>query len=396
MTIMDLHAPEWALASRGIWLSADILPLCYILMKTDEDVALRVKIDYPRSKEEVSVFAAVFRDAVRVGGPLIVGAVNPGEFTSRDMFRIRHQLSSYSKKTEHVVVLNNCVQTARLVFRALGDVICEKGVEELHLVDIRMHHTMLADLSHALCAGPLKRLHLHGHGLGTMESKPLAIALRSKESCLTFLDLTSCGIRDVVLEPLATALYTNTSLQTLYLMDNHIRDDGALMLGAMLQVNRTLRELRLEGTRMSDAAFPIFTEALRHNHALDTFTFTGDGFLEMGVVRSFAAMIADTTTLRRVGIYWRRTSPMSDKIYDVLVGGLERNHSLLDFMFNGFSYGLCVPTLKRNRIAFVYLHSLQRAAATTVLRGSDAWKADALTPTVMALLEETQSCLRYL
>ena len=142
----------------------------------------------------------------------------------------------------------------------------------------------------------IQRIHgmyslLSGHAM-----EQLSAGLRANRS-VTRLTL-QCGITDTGVHHLATMLAVNTTLQELHLSSTSITDNvvshlsqalqlnssvthldlshnefitstGAVALGEMLRVNKSLRELNLQGTSVRQEGANALVEGLQYNHMLN-------------------------------------------------------------------------------------------------------------------------------
>ena len=80
------------------------------------------------------------------------------------------------------------------------------------------------------------------------------------------LTLTNCAIADKGVRSLACALEVNTSLEWLYLGENHITNTGLVSLGNGLKKNKTLQRLSLHG--VTAKGLKEFVLNLQENHHL--------------------------------------------------------------------------------------------------------------------------------
>ena len=83
------------------------------------------------------------------------------------------------------------------------------------------------------------------------------------------LDLSQSSITDNVVSHLSRALQHNSSVTHLMLSCNKsITNTGAVALGEMLRVNKSLRELNLRGTSVGEEGATALIEGLQHNQVL--------------------------------------------------------------------------------------------------------------------------------
>ena len=112
------------------------------------------------------------------------------------------------------------------------------------------------------------RLTLHCHITDT-GAQHLATMLAVNVT-LQKLDLSSTSITDNVVSHLSRALQHNSSVTHLNLSYNEsITNTGAVALGEMLRVNKSLRELNLCGTSVGEEGATALMEGLQHNQVLN-------------------------------------------------------------------------------------------------------------------------------
>ena len=110
-----------------------------------------------------------------------------------------------------------------------------------------------------------------------------------KNTILKALNLSCCGMSDLVAESLARVLAVNTSLEELNIIDNNIRDNGIAHIAKSLQENNTLKVLHVGTTPTQD------------NRA---------GLTDTGVL-SLARGVAINTSIECFSIQWPLTDPES-------------------------------------------------------------------------------------
>lgn len=112
----------------------------------------------------------------------------------------------------------------------------------------------------------LRELHLEGNAIGAAGATAIATALRSNTRLQTLaLALNPIGAEGA--RRLAAALRHNTALTVLDLSDCGVGDAGAEALGAALRGNTVLRELRLQGNGIGQRGAAAIAGALRINPA---------------------------------------------------------------------------------------------------------------------------------
>ena len=142
-----------------------------------------------------------------------------------------------------------------------------KTIQELNLSSIYSGDHAMEKLSTGLQAnGSVTKLKLRitdtgAHHFATM----LAV-----NNTLQELDLSHASITDiVVVNHLSRALQHNISVTHLNLSCNMaITNTGAVALGEMLRVNKSLRELNLRGTSVGEEGATALMEGLQHNQVL--------------------------------------------------------------------------------------------------------------------------------
>jgi Ran GTPase-activating protein (RanGAP) involved in mRNA processing and transport len=162
------------------------------------------------------------------------------------------------------------------------------------------------------CNTSLKSLHLQRNWMKDDGAKVIADYLKSASSLLEKLDLSQNRIGANGAATLADALCENTSLTTLDLGENVLGNAGATAIANALIVNRSLAVLDLAGAndgkggaRIGDEGAKAFAEALRVNDALTSLD------LDFQSIRSDgAAAIADAlctnSTLATLKLNWNQ------------------------------------------------------------------------------------------
>ena len=115
----------------------------------------------------------------------------------------------------------------------------------------------------------LSSLDLHDNSIRDEGANLLAQALRENTS-LSSLDLSRNSIGNDGANSFAQALRVNTSLSSLDLHDNSIRDEGANLLAQALRVNTSLSSLDLHDNSIRDEGANLLAQALRVNTSLSS------------------------------------------------------------------------------------------------------------------------------
>ena len=140
----------------------------------------------------------------------------------------------------------------------------------------------------------LTSLHLSGNRIKDEGAKSLSEALRVNTS-VTSLDLNWNSIADEGANSLFEALRVNTSLTSLGLSNNQIKDEGANSLSEALRVNTSLTSLRLSGNQIKDEGAHSLSEALRVNTSLTSLGLNWNSIADEGANSLFKALRVNTS-----------------------------------------------------------------------------------------------------
>ncbi|KAG0276698.1 hypothetical protein BGZ95_007162 [Linnemannia exigua] len=142
----------------------------------------------------------------------------------------------------------------------------------------------LGKITHILKTGStLTTLNLTGNSIKQNGAMDLSDALMFN-STLTTLDLSNNWIKENGAVALSEALKTNFTLTTLNLSYNSIRDSGAVALSGALNTNSTLTTLNLTGNTIGNKGTVALSEALKTNLTLTTLDLTYNWIKEEGAI----------------------------------------------------------------------------------------------------------------
>jgi Ran GTPase-activating protein (RanGAP) involved in mRNA processing and transport len=150
-------------------------------------------------------------------------------------------------------------------------------------------------------------------------------AILNKQCKQLFLQLnkiTSLGV-----SILADTLNNNTTLETLYLGNNHISDDGVYSLVNILSINNnTLKTLVLQKNGITDKGAKYLAQMLKTNETL-TWLYLGDNEISDEGVRMLAESIEKyNTTLEMLVLTSNKL--LTDSSIDYLIEMIKHNQSL--------------------------------------------------------------------
>lgn len=100
--------------------------------------------------------------------------------------------------------------------------------------------------------GELKELTIENEPLSSEDVKSLALALSNPACCLTELHLRNTQLTHETIEPLYGSLKLNTGIKVLDLSNNRIGGQETEALGELLNVNITIKSLRLHNCGLTD------------------------------------------------------------------------------------------------------------------------------------------------
>ena len=119
------------------------------------------------------------------------------------------------------------------------------------------------------CKTPLKILNLSYTGIGDNDIPYIAKLLEN--GILHELQISECNVTTIGAVQLATALTYNTSLRALW-MDNRIGVEGAKATAKMLQLNKTLKRLDLDGDEsLEEEGVEVLITSLQENTTLNSY-----------------------------------------------------------------------------------------------------------------------------
>jgi len=160
------------------------------------------------------------------------------------------------------------------------------------------------------------------------------------------------------------------ALTHLHLGGNHIRASQGRALASMLRANTCLRELDLRDNRIAEGG-DAFAEMLTVNTTLRVLNLS-DNWMEYSTLMLFFDVIKTNTTLRELDVV--RGNSNGQPCLVAIAHALLRNSTLLIFDLardrylpylssESHAYQSCMASLRRNRQAFISMHSLWLAAA---------------------------------
>ncbi|CAF0831232.1 unnamed protein product [Adineta steineri] len=144
----------------------------------------------------------------------------------------------------------------------------------------------------------------------------------------TGLYLKETNLTSKCLTVLAKALYNNTTLNGLYLSNNHTGDEGIKSLATALCMNnnRTLQCLTLGRNSISNEGAQYLAEMLKRNRTLKELWLSDNPIGDQGVQALTEALIHNNQTLEILSIGWDKS--ICDSSVDALVDMLMKNRSL--------------------------------------------------------------------
>ncbi|XP_024148474.1 leucine-rich repeat-containing protein 34 isoform X1 [Oryzias melastigma] len=157
--------------------------------------------------------------------------------------------------------------------------------------------------------------------------KHLADLLLLRSSALKSLDLKFNNIQADGVEILANSLKSNSSLLSLSLSGNQFGDRGGVHVSSMLQVNSTLQLLQVSDCNLADRSVAALGVALKHNTALQALDISRP--LLFSQQEEWAMHFSQMLTVNRslLELHLGRTG-LTDTGMEMLAEGLRQNHSL--------------------------------------------------------------------
>ena len=131
----------------------------------------------------------------------------------------------------------------------------------------------------------------HYHGQQGEDVRALAAALE-KNSTVTSLDLVLNSIKDEGAERLAAALEKNSTVTRLILSGNDIGPEGVATLAAALETNSTLTSFHLRYNGIGDEGAARLAAALENNYALEELRFNFPDLMQEQVHQLLARNVA--------------------------------------------------------------------------------------------------------
>ena len=110
----------------------------------------------------------------------------------------------------------------------------------------------------------LTTLNISHNPIGDIGADALKDAIRSNNIVLTALHIGWCGITSEGCVQLAAGLIENTSVQTLWLNDNHIGAEGARAISKVIEKNKTLQWLLLHGDESLEEGVDSIIHSLKN------------------------------------------------------------------------------------------------------------------------------------
>ena len=209
-------------------------------------------------------------------------------------------------------------------------------LEHIELTNCDIRPVEAQHLAQALCVNTsVKTLRLSNNDLRGEGAKALAEMLGGNgaessgtvNTTLEHVDLSHCSIGPVGEQHLAQALCVNTSVKTLNLRDNDLRDEGAKALAEMLggngaessgTVNTTLEHVNLSGCSIGPVGAQHLAQALCVNTSVKTLNLRDNDLRDEGA-KALAEMLGGNgaessgtvnTTLEHVDLSWCRIGPV--------------------------------------------------------------------------------------
>ena len=175
---------------------------------------------------------------------------------------------------------------------------CNKSLKSFWLSQIQIGEEQLAEIIEALNAHPqLEELRLICSGIGTNECMALANVLRHTITELRTLNLYNNAIDDEGMDILVGGLLTNANLNALTLSYNNITGRGCQSLVSLLeQPNSSLENLYLNNNIIGDEGALIFADALARNSKLMTLSLSNAGITAKGW-SCFSKVLCDNSSI---------------------------------------------------------------------------------------------------
>ena len=179
-----------------------------------------------------------------------------------------------------VLAVNSTLEELDISNNNIGD----KGIG--HIGIALLTNTTLKMLCIGNCVPVVPHLYT---STGSNHMNGICTALQ-KNTTLKTLNVSFCGMSDLVAESLARALEVNSTLEELVIIDKSISDNGMVHIAKSLQKNNTLKFLHV---RME--------QCLYHTGSVTGFTDTG--------VLTLARGVATNTSIEHLSMQWSSTDP---------------------------------------------------------------------------------------
>lgn len=234
----------------------------------------------------------------------------------------------------------HCVDpaVATVVIEALQDPNCT--LTEIQFTNNAFDAKTLLSLTQAAIANKkVKHLDLSAHGkktLGPKEGAEIGTLLKSATKGVSLkLGLRNQKIGDEGAKSIAEAMDANPGILTgLDLSHNDIKEEGAEALVKAFAKSKTLAELDLYGTKMSEKLLRELIEVtMIQNKAMHTLRLNGEELKEIETMQVLARALKENKVMRDLSLYGNK---IDHKMAHELVEGLKENYSLkrLDLDFN--------------------------------------------------------------
>ena len=181
----------------------------------------------------------------------------------------------------------------------------------------------VSHLADALCVNSsLETIVLDHNSLKNQGAIALAQMLNRNQS-LRNLELPQCSITEVGVSHLADALCVNSSLETLNLNNNAITDQGAIALAQMLNRNQSLKKLKLKRSAVTEVEVSHLANALI-NSSLETIVLDHNPLKDQGAI-ALAQMLTRNKSLKELHL---QSCSITQYGISHLTEALKTNHSI--------------------------------------------------------------------
>ena len=131
---------------------------------------------------------------------------------------------------------------------------------------------LIDGLNNSIC---LEHLDISHSVLSHKDVELLSSMLQTSHTLNNF-NIKDCDIESMGAHHIADALCINSSLETIVLDHNPLKDQGAIALARMLTRNQSLKELHLQSCLITQYGISCITEALNTNHSITKITLWGN------------------------------------------------------------------------------------------------------------------------